>query len=455
MFNKIKQDARYLLSDKDAQDWKPYIRLAVAGMMAIWLLVISYQILAPRSYTSSWGLMILSTDQKVNLNIQDIGQASSVTTSRQPEYQDPRDDYIYIASSVQILAAAADIVGIEAEEFDEPTITADSDSALMTFEIKGDSPEEAQNKSLALYKVLDDKISSLRDKELMRRNSGLQALLKKDKELLDRAQAKIAEFKRTSSFYSDEQISTLAIAIENLRTTYAEKQALITGLDTKLSNLSGKKISVKKESFHEAYILQTDPAFQQLLSAYSAAQSSFAQLQTGVGASHPSLLEKKAELASEAEALKSHAERLLGRNIPEHELIQMASSSWLETLTELSTLQGESKGLTEQIARLEKRVHQLDQEKLTYSQTRADFLVAESILAGTIAKLRVGQDDIHLIYPPIQLAVEPNLPEDPTSPDIKISILGGIALSCLYIALLIFLRWEKNSPWRNPEGWVV
>ncbi|MBI1732457.1 MAG: hypothetical protein HYR49_06775 [Gammaproteobacteria bacterium] len=440
-------------------DLRPYIRAGIIGTAVIWLFVILFILFWPATYTSSWGLMVLGTDPAVNVNLQEIGTASA-DASRQAEYQDPRDDYIYIATSLDTLAAAAKIVGIEPEEFEEPEIVAEPDRAIIEFEVDGDTPEQAQAKSMALYNVLRTKIDQLRQEEIDRRKAETMTNLDNDQEFLNESQLKIADFKARSPYHVEDQIKTLASSIEELRASLSEQVAQMRGLQAKLDQISSHKTVSASEVF-DAYLLQSDPAYKSQFDQYGQVFSEFATLDVAVGENHPDLLAKKGEMQSILEAMSERAAFVLDRNVDEKELVHLNSLvvdpqmvEWANTYSDFKALEASTAEMENQISLLEQRLTLLDQENITFSRVQADFLVAESVLASTIAKLGLNQEGIYSIYPPVQLAVHPNLPEEKSVPDPQVASLAGAAATFLLVALLIFLIWERNSPWRNPRAWV-
>jgi len=437
----------------EIEDWKPYVKAGTVGLCLIWFAVIAYLLFWPPSYTSTWGLLVLGRDPSVSIKLQMIGQMSSESPERPSSFQDPRDDYIYIATSLDTLTAAANRVDIDVEEFGEPDITAEKDSAIIAVEVKGKSPEEAQNKSFALYQVLFEKLESLRQQEIERRKVEIFTTLEEDQNTLTQVQNKIANFKSTSPFHSEDQLTSLSALIEGLRTKRAENIAALKGLEQRLLVFS-KNTSVSEPEMHDAFILQADPVYQVQFEKYAEVFSRYSSLEAGLGSNNPTLLETKGELESTLTALKQRASFLLNKKITEKILVYLNSLEWVTSRDEYASLEAETNELENQITHLEQRLILLDQEQISFARVQADFQVAESILAGTLAKLNFNQDDIYSIYPPIQLIVKPNLPEEPSSPELETAFLAGVALSFILVTFLVFLKWERSSPWRNPRTWI-
>ena len=444
---------------------RPYIRAGIIGLAVIWSCALLFIFFWPPVYTSDWAIMVLGTSPEVDVDLREIGTNGSAPTAKadvgsQAAHEDPRDDYQYIVESNATIAAAAKIVGIEPDDFGEAEITVGDDQALLEFEVDGETPEQAQQKSMALYNVLHAKIDQLRQEEFDRQKTELRTALAQDQELLNESQQAIADFKSRSPYHADEQISQLATSIEALRASQAEKVAEIRGLQAKLDQITSHKPVTASEVF-DAYLLQSDPAYKNQFDKYGEAFAEFATLDGAVGENHPDRVAKKAEMQSILEQMSERAAFLLGRDVDEKKLIKLNSLAvdprmieWASANSEFNSLQATVAEMEKQIASLEQRLTLLDQEKVSFSRVQADFLVAQSSLNSTIAKLDLNKETIDAIYPPIQLAVEPNLPDEPTVPDTDITALAGGAATFMLAALLVFLIWERNSPWRNPSAWI-
>lgn len=445
--------------DQQGTELRPYLRAGMIGIAVIWTLVTLFILFWPTTYTSSWGVMVLGADPGIKVELQDMGTASA-SPSRQADFQDPREDYIYIANSAAIIAAAAKIVDIEPEDFGEPEIVADDDSAIIEFDVDGETAEQAQQKSMALYNVLHEKIERLRRDEIDRQRAETLSNLEKDQLSLNESQQKIADFKSRSPYHVETQISSLSSSIETLRATLAEKVAEMTGLRAKLDQVSGHR-AISASDGLDAYFLQSDPGYKSQFDKYGQVFQEFATLDGAVGENHPERQAKEGEMLSLFQAMSKRAAYLLDREVDEKELIYLNSLvvdsklvEWAGDYADLKALEASTQELQNQILRLDQRLAMLDQEKITYSQVQADFVVAESILTSTIARLGLNQESIDSIYPPVQLAVGPNLPDEPSVPDPEVAALAGAAATFLLVAVLIFLVWERNSPWRNPSAWI-
>jgi uncharacterized protein involved in exopolysaccharide biosynthesis len=457
-------------STKKLSNWLPYISLGILGNAIVWGLVFAYLKILPPTYTSKWGVMILGTDPKITISLSQVGQASEPSQNTRPqEYQDPRSDYVYIATSPSVLEKAAAKVDLSLEDFGEPNVTTDTKSALIAFEITGETPEQAQQKSLALYEVMTAEIERLRQAELQRREDAIQATLKGSQQRLDEARAKLANYRGKSQLNADEQIKDISNNIEQLRRSKIELIAQSQGLSKRLEQLA-TDVNISDQEAREVYLIQADEVYQKYFEEYGKLSQNLIDLSAKLGPKHPNVVEKQKEVDSALEALIARGSFLLNKPVSQEYLIRLSSlglDPQLKTIREgifkdIVTNRADQQYYTAQlqvidqeIVKLEQKLSQLSQDQLVIDRLEVDVSLAEAIFTATIGKLDLGQGDIYSIYPPIQLVVEPNLPneDDPTTPDTKLGLLGGAAGTFLVISGLALLWWERKIS-QEAKGWL-
>ena len=74
--------------------WHRHLTLGIILNAAVWGLVFSYIKLAPPKYTSQWGVKVLEVNPAVEVNLPDVGQATSSGLARPRTTHDPRTDYV-------------------------------------------------------------------------------------------------------------------------------------------------------------------------------------------------------------------------------------------------------------------------------------------------------------------------------------------------------------------------
>ncbi len=216
-----------------------FLSLGVFFNSFVWVLALGYLKLTPPTYTSQWGVKILKTNSGVEVVLPDGGKATSSSRGRTPSTdQDPRNDYVYVATSPDLLAEAAKLVNMTVEEYRKPKIEVDKANGIIAFEINGSSAEEARAKARAFHKIMTQQIESLRTTELARQKAETQATLAEAKEKLVAAQHKLSQYRTKSGISTDEQIKHLTDNIENLRRQKAELAAQQSGLGDRYKQLN-------------------------------------------------------------------------------------------------------------------------------------------------------------------------------------------------------------------------
>jgi uncharacterized protein involved in exopolysaccharide biosynthesis len=121
-----------------------------------------------------------------------------------------------------------------------------------------------------------------------------------------------------------------------------------------------------------------------------------------------------------------------------------------------SGLRSQTQELANQIGGLEGRLRQLSQEQFTVDRLERNLQVAEAIFASAVAKLNLSEGDIYSVYPPVQLAAEPTLPDEDkyVSPSPIVAIGGALAGSFLATTGLLLL-WANRRNSTAEEQFVA
>ncbi len=449
---------------------KNYLGMGILLNSLVWALALAYLYLAPPSYTSKWGVKILETDSGVEVVLPDGGKASPAFGGwTPPTTQDTRNDYVYVATSPDLLTEAAALANLETKEYKEPKIQVDEENGLITFQIEGSSPKEARVKAIAFHQTMTSHIKQLRTEELIRQEKETQETLAKAKTKLVAAQKKLSQYRAESDISTDEQIQNLTDNIESLRRQRAELASQQKGAGDRFTQLSSEIKSLTSPNAGDAYKLAADPLYQQFQANYVQIQSSLNSSSDRFTPDHPVVKEKRIELRNSTIALRKRASRVLGRSVSIDFLTQIASltldpqsviareglqQDLANSRAEWQRLKGETKELSAQISVLESRLRRMSQDQFKVDSLKRDLQVAETVFAATLAKLDLGKENIYSIYPPLQLISKPNLPEEPSNPSPGVVFMGGLAGSFLIttgMALLWFDRKKFGTGSTSPE----
>ena len=267
---------------------------------------------------------------------------------------------------------------------------------------------------------------------------------------------------KNSSFESDDQLENLAQGVEALRRLRSDYSVQAKGLEKRISDLE-RNSDFQVSDASDAYKLKGDQVYQQQLAEYGRLKTEFTQSAAELSSQHPKTLQVKEELENAENALIERSTVLLGRPnsieslakkeaLIENPQVNVVYEDLFKEGTvnraDRERLKSQNQQLIGEISQMEARLQKLSSEKLMIDRLRQDLQVSEAVLASKVAKLDLNQEDIYSIYPPIQLVVEPTIPDEdsPISPSIRMVILTALAGSFILTTGLILLWYDKHKP---------
>jgi uncharacterized protein involved in exopolysaccharide biosynthesis len=443
---------------KSKSNWQGYLLLGLLLNTMIWSATFYYLKLVRPTYTSEWSLILPGSSPGVSVNLPNIGQADSSSTSPfGGSSLDPRANYKYIATSNAVLVKAAASMKMTVEAFGEPRAKLLDNTSILEFQVKGASPKEAQQKSNALYQALSDQIRLLRVEELARRDEGVQATLRTAKIKLQEAQERISQYKAASGLSASGQVDNLSTNLEQLRRQRSEMLAQQRQTVARLQQLS-QSLQISPQQAANAFTLQADQQFQQNLKDYSEASATIAVFLSKWGPNHPDVLKEQARQQAAQTALIERGSLLLGKQLAQSDLdylqlsTQDSGSGRASLFHDLIAVQAEAQGLTtevqtldQQVAQLGSRLNTLAQRQSVLENLQRDEQTAEAVFASTLAKLDLGKSDIFTAYPLVQKLEEPSLAKKPSSPRTTLVLAGALLGSGFSSAGFILLWWRSRS----------
>lgn len=438
----------------DNNPWQLHFILGIVANVAIWGSALFLLKMQP-IYTSKLVANVPSSGSASHVNLPNIGQASYESSSPYANsIQDPRETFEVIAKSEPVLRAAAKQLNMSLSSFGQPWIKTQVNTTIIMFEFKGESPDEARDKTLAFYQAFQARLNQLRAQEATQRDVGFQSTLSASKTKLEIAQKRLSDYKARSGLNSNDQISALSNNIEYLRRQRAEILGQQQQASTRLREISAS-LKLSPQQAVDAFVLQTDQIFQLNLKDYSESSAALVVLSSKLLPNHPAILTGKAKQDATQRALLSRGQYLLGRPISQATLQPLNPSSTnasaRETVfNELVTvrgyelgLQSQAQELNKQILKLEGKLKILAEKESTLEALNRDFRVAEAVFSTSLTKLDIGRSNAFGSYPLIQILVEPSLPLTPNFPKPYFVLLGAVSGS-LFITTGFVLLWLRQ-----------
>ncbi len=444
--------------------WEIFLIIGLLANAAIWGAALVYLKVKKPTYTSTWALTLPGSVSETNVSLPNIGQASYQSSSPYGvSTQDPRQNYKFIAESEPVLKAAAAQLNLPLEKFGKPQIKLADSTTIMEFAFKGGTPEEARNKSFALYKALQTRLNQLRIQENVQRDVGFQSALSSSQRKLEIAQKRLSDFKAGSMLNSNDQIKALSDNIEQLRRQRAEIIGQQQQASGRLGQLSAN-LNLSAQSAADAFTLETDQIFQQNLKDYSSASADLVVLGSKFQPNHPTVVAQKAKQNAAQIALLNRAQSLLGRPVSQATLQKLNINSsnsgtgrdrlfqdLVTVQAEQRGLQSQAEGINQQIQQLEARLKALAQQGSTLDALQRNAQVAEAVFSSTLARLDIGRSNAFGSYPLIQLLADPTLPETPSSPKKEYVLLGAVLGSLFINAGLVSLWLRQRQSWIHKQ----
>lgn len=435
-----------------------YLLLAAGFNFALLSMAFYFAKNSPRLYSSNWSLIFPGGATDTRVDLPNIGSAQSRADSPFNKEQDVKETYKVIASTDEVRRAAAAKLGMTPTQFGKPRIEVVEGTALMNFEIKGSSGEEARRKAIALQEAFEERLNQLRVKQAAEQEAGFERSLSVAREKLERAQYRLSDYKLRSGLTSPDQIQQLSASIETLRRLRAEVVAQQRDSNTRASRLSGG-LSIDSRLAGDAFALRADPLFQQYIRDYSETTANLTAASSKFGPNHPIIQRETARQAAAQAALESRGERLLGRPVDAGTIARLnvgnpsVGNTAREDLykqivvtdVEQQGLAARAREIDNQMSQLEQRLSTLAQRGATLDALNREMQVAEAVFSSTLASLDASKADIFGAYPPIQMVAAPSLSSAPSEPNTKLIMLGAAGGSVL-VTLGLLLLWLRKTP---------
>lgn len=440
---------------KKRKNWIVYLLLLVISNASMWGLAIFYLKNSAQVYKSSFSLSLPGTISYTNVNLPERGTAYSQPVSPYDnQIQDPRENYKLIMESSTVKEAASAKMQMPLEEFGKPRIKILDKTTAMNLEFVGNTPKEAQAKSLAFFQAFQERLNTLRSNESKKLENKVEKSLKDSQQKLELAQKRFFEFRNSSGLVTDTQLEEVANNLEQLRKQKNEAAVKKQQSSTRLEELS-TNFNISAPEATKTFILQSDQIFRQHLKNYSEITSNLVLLKSKFLPSHPTIVDAQTKQNLALAALLARSQSLLGYPIERQTLNKLSGDgiqqTFLQGIVTAGVEQKESKAtikeLDNQVAQLQTRLQTMAKYKSTLEALKREMQVAEAVYSSTLASLDVNKTNFYGSYPEIQLLTEPNLPEEASSPKKKFVLLGA-ALASIFSTttiLTIYLRSKSHK----------
>jgi uncharacterized protein involved in exopolysaccharide biosynthesis len=421
-------------------------------LLGIWSLVIAYCILAPASYTSRYSLVLPGAGVAATVTLEDIGQASSATASPYSSSSlSPTEKYKRLMMSELTLSIAADKAGVALEGFPEPRVTLVDQTELIHVEMTAGTVQAAHDYADALYEAFTTELNRLRADETRGREQMQRALVGELQAKVDAARQAVIDLQMEGAIASTNQYAATIDSLERLQERLLAVNASLAQADATVDRLSNT-LGIDVHAASRAFILRSDPQFQDLLARYTRLAGEMREIAGRLGDRHPRRVALQADYAAVSTALQRRGFELSGlADGTILRLVDLSVSDQRAALFEMllareaerAGLAAEAAVLEQQIGSQQARVVGLAENAAELERLNKELQVAEAVFSSALARLDVTKADYFVSYPMVQVLEPATWPERPSGPKRKLAIAGGVVAS-LMVLMTLLLAWLRE-----------
>lgn len=447
----------------------PYVRGAGLSVTCIWVFVITYLALTPRTYLSRWTLNLPGATSSVSVSLDTIGQSNSTPSSPfSSSSLSPKVVYKEIADGEKVRSAAARSLGLTLLQFGKPRVKLVDETALMLFEMSAATPDEAQRRGEALIAAFNTELDRLRTDETEKRAGAVQRNLADYQHQARLVRDAMIRAQVETGLVSTNQFAEMVTGLGNLRKRIVELRSEVLKSEDEQARL-GKQLGVTAHDAGQGLRLAADPGVQKVLSEYAEASSLFAVDDERFGERHPQRLAALNRRDAALSRLKAAMARMQsdgaggttgGAVIDIERLATVVNTSarsdlYATLVRNDAVLEGRRRELTSmnaERARLEAEVTALNPAVARLEELKKEQVVADAVLSSAIARLDSSKSDIFGSYPIVQVVATPDIAETASQPRPLYAALGGISGS-VFACLAWILAWlQSYHRWKRRKS---
>ncbi len=429
-----------------------YLLILILSLTVIWALVGAYVKLTPKSYKSTFSLILPGAGAAASINRSDIGQASSTAASPYSGSTiSPTVTYKRLLTANRVLSAAADQLSISVADLGKPKIQLVDETSLIQIEMTARTPEDAQKRSAAILQSFLAELDRLRQDEIERRAEGVQAPIAEYEKGVQRIRTKISKLQSETGLDSSDQYDALVAEVIKLRTQVRTTRAALDNTADQAKALTAA-LNISPKLAALTLKLHADTEFQELTKTVSRYSSDLSIATGKFGDRHPTVVVAKASLAGATDRLYARASLVTGldRNAVNEKIDLSPEGERGALLAELVNTTAKRDGLASELTSLsaslreyEAEVQRLASVAAALDDLKRDYKVAEAVFASALARTDTTKTDIYASYPLAQILEDASYSPNPSSPNTLVAIAGGVG-STMCVIIAIALAWIRR-----------
>lgn len=428
-----------------------YSLIVVVGLAIAWGPAITYLNYGRVSYTTHFSLILPGAGASTSINLSDIGQASSVSSSAfSGSSISPTITYKNLLMSANVVYAAAEKLKIDTRDFPAPTIKLVDETSFITVEVNGASAVDARDRANAIQDAFFTELNKLREDETRRRDASTVDTVKQYEQVVNDVRDRISALQVQSGLSSADQFNGLVAAADSLQIRIADAEAEHAKVKLSRKSLSAN-LNLDERLAATTMKLHADPEFAALVEATSKAEAELAAVAQQFGARHPKVVEAQAQLDGARSQMLRRASKITG--LSSKKLAGKIDfsptgqrSALMLQLVGLSMdqqgLEGQLQAMNSELAASRQKVSSLVGVAADLDRLNSEHKVAEAVFASALARISTSKTDIFASYPMAQVSEAAVMPLTPSSPNKKIA-LGAAAGSTILLLFALSLAWVR------------
>lgn len=431
---------------------RPYFVTGLFSYVMIILLVMLYIAKTP-TFKSEFDLVMPGSGASSKVSLNEVGQVVSQTSSPfSAGGFSPRVNYKEMLTSRGVIERASEASRLSVAEFGKPKIKLTEQTSILSINVLGGSPEQAQEKAWALYQAFQFELDVLRADEARERDESIKNVLQQYRESMNVARSKIVDFQQRSLIVSMDQFNQLVSAHSNSKAKLLDARSQAVELDRFVTQLS-IDLGVSPKLASDALILQSDAEYKGYLSELDQSSAQLTEYRSRWGARHPKVVAQAVRFDNAKTSLASRSKELIGHTNNEllHNFTLDSNPKRAQLFADLISSFAKGQALKAKEQELERHTLHLSDQLKVFSREVAEldrlqreFDMAEAVFTSAAAKLEANKSDVFASYPVIQMLATPSLNLLPVSPNVMIGIAGGIA-GIMFVSFGLIVIWQRTA----------
>jgi uncharacterized protein involved in exopolysaccharide biosynthesis len=429
-----------------------YGLIGALGFAAIWMPAIAYIKYGAVSYKSHFALILPGAGSNASVNISEIGQATSNSTSPFSSSSiSPTVTYKNLLMSANVVNAAAKTLNRDPNTLSVPVVKLVDETSFITVEMNGNTSESARDNAIAIKDAFFAQLKILRDDELKRREDSISETVKKYGSEVNLVRSRYNELQISSGLNSIDQYNTIVNANENLKVKLADNESTLAKVEESYSSLN-KSLGLSPEAMAITMRLHADPEFTVLVDATAKGEADYAQASEQFGSNHPKLVDArnkyeglKKKMLGRAIAITGLPLKSLGRQIDFSSAGQRSAlmTQLIDFETEKRGLEAQNSTLRSQFETQQRYIASMAPIVSKMENINRDYKLAEAVFTSALGRISTSKSDIFASYPMAQVIEPPVMPLAPSTPNKNLAV-GAASAATVLLLFASFLGWIRR-----------